>query len=42
MHWIRESHGRERLRRLFILFMIGAVVYVPGGVAFAMLVTGAD
>jgi hypothetical protein len=32
---------REAARRAFILVMIGAVIYVPAIVAFAILVSGA-
>jgi hypothetical protein len=42
---IRDSlrcSGPERTRRLAILVLIVAVPYVPGGVALAMLLTGAD
>ncbi len=34
--------NRERVRRGLILLMIVAVAYVPGGVALAMLLSGAE
>jgi hypothetical protein len=34
--------GPERIRRVAIVVMIVAVAYVPGGVALAMLLSGAD
>jgi hypothetical protein len=34
--------GPERARRALVLLMVVAVAYVPGGVALAMLLSGAD
>lgn len=33
---------KERLRRVFVLAMVVGVPYVPGAVALAMLLSGAD
>lgn len=37
-----ECDRPERVRRALVLVMIVGVAYVPGSVAFAMLLTGAD
>lgn len=37
-----ECDRPERVRRALVLLMIVAVAYVPGGVALAMLISGAD
>jgi hypothetical protein len=35
-----ECSGRERLRRIGVFAIVAAVIYVPGFVTLAMLLTG--